>query len=157
VEEHSWNGAIFAAAGLERIHLRPGNAVDLDWMLPAPAQGAIMIVCRENDDWAFQSCMPFNDEVTALCTKIERDFLRGLMGGCSTPVSALAQLQEDRILFKGNVTSQDGRQKAEVEKSLPRSAAGALGLEAAKEILANGVQPIMEEIRKKGISFHDLP
>jgi hydroxymethylbilane synthase len=157
VEEHSWNGAIFAAAGLERIHLRPENAVDLDWMLPAPAQGAIMIVCRENDDWAFQSCMPFNDEVTALCTKIERDFLRGLMGGCSTPVSALAQLQEDRILFKGNVTSQDGRQKAEVEKSLPRSAAGALGLEAAKEILANGVQPIMEEIRKKGISFHDLP
>ena len=79
------------------------------------------------------------------------------MGGCSTPISALAQLQGDRILFKGNVTSPDGRQKAEVEESLPRSAAGAMGLEAAKEILANGVQPIMEEIRKKGISFHDLP
>jgi hydroxymethylbilane synthase len=157
VEEHSWNGAIFAAAGLERIHLRPGNAVDLDWMLPAPAQGAILIVCRENDHWAYQSCMPFNDEVTALCTKIERDFLSGLMGGCSTPIAALAQLQEDRILFKGNVTSPDGRQKAEVEKSLRRSEAGTLGLEAAKDILANGVQPIMEDIRKKGISFHDLP
>ncbi len=42
--ESQWYGAIFAAAGLERIGLRPDNAVELDWMLPAPAQGAIMIV-----------------------------------------------------------------------------------------------------------------
>src|SRR5215211_6245761 len=47
VQEHDWNGAIFAAAGLERIRLRPQNSVDLDWMLPAPAQGAVMVVCRE--------------------------------------------------------------------------------------------------------------
>ena len=46
IDEHEWNGAIFAAAGLERINLRPENSIDLDWMLPAPAQGAIAIVCR---------------------------------------------------------------------------------------------------------------
>src|SRR4051812_15242365 len=34
VGESNWNGAIFAAAGLERIALRPENAIDLDWMLP---------------------------------------------------------------------------------------------------------------------------
>ena len=45
--EHNWNGAIFAAAGLERIEVRPGNSIELDWMLPAPAQGAIMVVCKE--------------------------------------------------------------------------------------------------------------
>ncbi|RYY52870.1 MAG: hydroxymethylbilane synthase, partial [Chitinophagaceae bacterium] len=39
--ESNWHGAIFAAAGLERINLRPAAAVELDWMLPAPAQGAI--------------------------------------------------------------------------------------------------------------------
>jgi hydroxymethylbilane synthase len=49
VEESNWNGAIFAAAGLERIGLRPENSIELDWMLPAPAQGAIMIVCKEED------------------------------------------------------------------------------------------------------------
>jgi hydroxymethylbilane synthase len=47
--ENEWNGAIFAAAGLERIGLRPEKSTDLDWMLPAPAQGAIMVVCREDD------------------------------------------------------------------------------------------------------------
>ena len=102
----NWNGAIFAAAGLERINLRPENSIDLDWMLPAPAQGAIMIVCREDDDYSFESCQSFNDEHTALCTKIERDFLSGLMGGCSTPISALAEIKKDKILFKGNICSQ---------------------------------------------------
>src|SRR4030095_14454511 len=41
VSERNWNGAVFAAAGLERINLRPSNSIELDWMLPAPAQGAI--------------------------------------------------------------------------------------------------------------------
>src|SRR5215203_2476056 len=56
VQDNDWNGAIFAAAGLERIHLRPRKSVDLDWMLPAPAQGAIMVVCREEDDISFDAC-----------------------------------------------------------------------------------------------------
>src|SRR6185437_84529 len=46
LEANDWNGVIFAAAGLERINLRPENSIDLDWMLPAPAQGAITISCR---------------------------------------------------------------------------------------------------------------
>src|SRR3954447_7830158 len=79
IDEHNWNGAIFAAAGLERIQLRPGNAIELDWMLPAPAQGAIMIVCRTEDDKTKEVCSTLNHEPTALCTKIERDFLKTLM------------------------------------------------------------------------------
>src|SRR5215510_6679869 len=51
-----WNGAIFAAAGLERIGLRPAQSIDLNWMLPAPAQGAIAVVCRHNDQHAFEAC-----------------------------------------------------------------------------------------------------
>ena len=54
LKESNWYGAIFAAAGLERINLRPANSIDLDWMLPAPAQGAIMVVCRTNDENAFK-------------------------------------------------------------------------------------------------------
>ncbi|MDQ6757646.1 MAG: hydroxymethylbilane synthase, partial [Bacteroidota bacterium] len=100
VYENNWNGAIFAAAGLERINLRPENAIDLNWMLPAPAQGAIMIVCRENDLVSFEACKVFNDAHTDICTKIERDFLRTLLGGCSTPISALAEVKDNIILFK---------------------------------------------------------
>src|SRR5688500_14536661 len=103
VAESNWNGAIFAAAGLERIHLRPEASIDLDWMLPAPSQGAIMIVCSDKDEVAFEACNTFNDEHTALCTKIERDFLNTLMGGCSTPISALAQVKNTTVEFEGNI------------------------------------------------------
>ncbi|HEU4902871.1 MAG TPA: hydroxymethylbilane synthase [Flavisolibacter sp.] len=152
VQDNDWNGAIFAAAGLERIHLRPEKSIDLDWMLPAPAQGAIMVVCREGDDPAFEACQSFNDEATALCTKIERDFLRALMGGCSTPISALAEVIDGAVLLKGNVVSPDGKNKAEVEKTIALADAANLGMTAAREILLNGGQAIADRIRKKGLT-----
>lgn len=152
VEENNWNGAIFAAAGLERIQLRPEKSVDLDWMLPAPAQGAIMVVCRENDDTAFEACQSFNDETTALCTKIERDFLSALMGGCSTPISALAEVNSDEVYLRGNVLSPDGKQKAEVAMQMPLAEATTLGLMAADKILSEGGLEIVHKIRNKGLA-----
>ena len=147
VKDSNWNGAIFAAAGLERLGLRPYNAIDLDWMLPAPAQGAIIVACREEDDITREACGLFNHKETATCTKIERDFLRGLLGGCSTPISALAQVQQGKILFKGNILSPDGKQKAEVEKTIELEEADNLGMIAATEILDNGGRKIADAIR----------
>ncbi len=147
VQENEWHGAIFAAAGLERIGLRPANAVELDWMLPAPAQGAIMVVCRAEDTDAAAACAPLNDENTALCTRLERDFLRTLLGGCSTPISALATIDGDNVHFRGNILSVDGVQKLEVGKTASLSEALNLGALAAKELLASGGQAILDSIK----------
>ncbi|HEX2606134.1 MAG TPA: hydroxymethylbilane synthase [Flavisolibacter sp.] len=152
LQEHEWDGAIFAAAGLERIHLRPERSIDLDWMLPAPAQGAILIVCREEDDQAFTSCQHFHDRETALCTHIERSFLSALMGGCSTPISALAMVKESQVFFEGNIVAPDGSTKASVEKTIPVTEAGDLGIRAAREILLNGGQELVDQIRKTGLA-----
>jgi len=137
IDEHNWQGAIFAAAGLERINLRPKNSIDLDWMLPAPAQGAITIVCRNDDKFSFESCYKLNDTNTALCTKIERDFLRELRGGCSTPISGLAVVENDTMVFKANIFSPDGKKKIEIEKVASMPESYELGINAAKEILKN--------------------
>lgn len=147
VEESNWNGAIFAAAGLERIRLRPENSIELDWMLPAPAQGAIMVVCREEDTTSKEACSFLNDEATALCTKIERDFLRALLGGCATPISALAELKEDQILFRGNILSVDGKEKIEIELNSPIALSNDLGTIAAQKLLDKGAAKIVSEIR----------
>jgi hydroxymethylbilane synthase len=147
LEESNWHGAIFAAAGLERINLRPAQSFELDWMLPAPAQGAITVVCREDDAAVYESCRYFNDEATELCTKIERDFLRALLGGCSTPISALAVIEEDKIFFKGNILSPDGKDKADIEKILPLSEGKEAGKKLAEELLSNGGQKIADTLR----------
>jgi hydroxymethylbilane synthase len=148
VAENDWAGAIFAAAGLERIGLRPQNAVDLDWMLPAPAQGAIMVVCRTGDEAAFEACQAFNDDATALCATIERDFLRTLLGGCSTPISALAAAENGTIVLRGNICSTDGRQLEEIRRERPVREAASMGLAVANELLqTSAAQKIMADIR----------
>jgi hydroxymethylbilane synthase len=147
LQEENWDAAIFAQAGLERINLRPENSIVLDWMLPAPAQGAIVIVCREDDKFSFDTCHMFNDEETALCTKIERDFLRQLLGGCSTPISAYAEVRQGNIHFKGSVLSFDGSKKLEVEGSSDIYNANDLGVRAAVNILQKGGLELTEEIR----------
>lgn len=147
LETEDWDAAIFAQAGLERIHLRPEKSILLDWMLPAPAQGAIMIVCREGDDEALAACEQLNDSNTAFCTKIERDFLRALLGGCSTPISALAEIEDGDVYFRGQILSLDGSQKIEVERILPIDKADYIGVEAAEELLANGGSEIADSIR----------
>lgn len=148
VYESKWNGAIFAKAGLERIGVLPKNAVDIEWMLPAPAQGAILVVVREDNKALFDLVKELNDPNTALCTKIERDFLRTLLGGCTTPISALAQVQNGHILFVGQLMSLDGKEKIEVNKLVPLTEAENIGVAAALEVLANGGTPIIEKINQ---------
>jgi hydroxymethylbilane synthase len=116
-------------------------------MLPAPAQGAIMVVCREADDFCLQACQLFNDAATATCVKIERDFLRTLLGGCSTPISALAEIKEDKIYFRGNILSPDGKQKAAIEKLMEPHQSTDAGKILAEELLQNGGEKIAEDMR----------
>lgn len=150
LNDSDWDGAIFAAAGLERIGIRPESAIDLDWMLPAPAQGAVMVACRAGEHDLLSLCNLFNDVETQLCVKIERDFLKTLMGGCSTPISALAVIEDGQILFKGNILSLDGKDKIEIEQQQPLSSAENLGVELANELLKNGADRIVASIRNLG-------
>jgi hydroxymethylbilane synthase len=106
-----------------------------------------MVVCRENDEFAIEACNHFNHSNTAICTKIERDFLRTLLGGCSTPISALAQVKDNSIIFKGNILSVDGKEKVAVDLVIPLTAAAGMGKTAAEYLLANGGEKIAAGIR----------
>ena len=151
LKENSWNAAIFAAAGLERINLKPTEFVNLDWMVPAPAQGAMMVVAMENDNYVLDALAELNDIGTEICTHIARQFLRTLEGGCTAPIGALATYNEDEdtIVFKGNLLSIDGKQKFEIEKNVPINEWKKLGFFAAKEILENGGAALMTELRSQ--------
>lgn len=143
LEEGDFDAVIFAEAGLDRINLKPENCLLLDWMLPAPAQGAILVVCREGEE-AKNICRRINDEETANCVYAERLFLKRLGGGCSEPVAALAEIQDDKIHFKGGVYSVDGKRKMEIQLTDTRENYSSIGLRAADELLAQGVKELLE-------------
>ncbi len=149
--ESDWNGAVFAAAGLERINLKPENHINLDWMIPAPAQGAMVVVAMANDEFTKDAVSQLNDIETEICTYIERQFLKTLEGGCTAPIGALARYDEekDTIEFKGVLFSIDGKQKIEIEKSVDISEWKKLGFHSAQEILNTGGAELMAEIKKQ--------
>lgn len=149
-DNEDWNGAIFAAAGVERAGLDIPNKIDLDWMTPAPGQGALAVVCRENDHRAKACCSSLNHEETALTTAAERQFLRTLMGGCSMPIGAYAEIVGDQLLFEGNVLSIDGKQKAEVKMVFEKNNLQA-GEIAARELLQNDGEPIIKNLQNSTV------
>jgi hydroxymethylbilane synthase len=99
LKDNNWNGAVFAAAGLERINLKPETFIDLNWMIPAPAQGAMLIVAMQKDDFCKDAVAELNDVETQVCTHIERQFLKTLEGGCTAPIGALAKFRARRYDF----------------------------------------------------------
>ncbi len=142
-----WAGAIFAAAGLERIGLRPEHAISLDWMLPAPSQGAIMVAARSGDGYMLEACAGLNHEPTAICTKIEKDFLRVLQGGCTAPIGAFARFDDGQIHFSGNLLNPDGSEELRIDRAVPIKTAGALGEVCGTEILDRGGERILQQSR----------
>lgn len=148
LKDNNWNGAIFAAAGLERINLKPETFIELDWMIPAPAQGAMLVVAMENDTFCKDAVAKLNHQETEICTHIERQFLRTLEGGCTAPIGALAQIKNETIHFQGVLFSLDGKQKFNIEKNCTFDTYKTFGQSCAQEVLENGGQKLMEELRK---------
>lgn len=148
LHDSDWNGAIFAAAGLERINLKPDNFIDLDWMIPAPAQGAMLVVAMEDDDFSRKALSTLNHTRTATAVHIEREFLRVLEGGCTAPIGALAEVKDGMISFEGALFSIDGKTRIDVKRTAPAEEAAGVGEECAREILQNGGAELMQEIKK---------
>jgi hydroxymethylbilane synthase len=113
--EH-WSGAIFAKSGLERLDLQGDNFIDLDWMIPAPAQGAIVVQCREKDGITQSLKKILNHFHSEVTTTVERDFMNKIEAGCSSPIGGIAEVQGEEIHFTGLIISIDGTEKATVQQ-----------------------------------------
>lgn len=149
LKEESWNAAIFAAAGLQRLDQNPELSVELKWMVPAPAQGAILVVAKPTDPEILEVLGALNHDPTDICTATEREFLRELEGGCSAPIGALASIEGESIRLRGVLGSIDGRQLLIVEKEAEIHAFEGLGRRCAQEILSKGGMEILKTIKSR--------
>lgn len=150
VEENNWHGAIFAAAGLKRINLDHHISDYLDWMIPAPAQGAMAVMVREDDDKMIEITSELNHRETNLCTGIERELLNEMEAGCSAPVGAYAWFDDSgtTIHLKAAALKVDGSLSYDIELSAPANSAKGLGRKAARKLLDQGADKLVEEMKK---------
>lgn len=148
LEDNEWNGAIFAAAGLGRLDMKPEESFNLEWMIPAPAQGAIMITALESDEETLAICAEINHKDTEIATSIEREFLNRLEGGCSAPIGALAFVKDEEVHMQGVLLSLDGSKKIEVQRTVALDKHHELAQFCADFIIERGGKRLMDNLKK---------
>lgn len=114
VETEGLDGVVLAAAGLKRLGIDPPRRIDLpvDRFVPAPAQGALAIQTRENDD-AYELITALDHSQSRRVVEAEREFLRCVGAGCHTPVAAHATLSGGTVSLHAQLFSEDGKHLAE--------------------------------------------
>ncbi len=137
-----FDGIILAYAGLERLGLSLGTMISENIMLPAPAQGALAIQCRDEPVW-HELLASIRHQDTADCTLAERCFLAGLGGGCSLPIAALAHKIGDLITLEGQVLNKSGTKQ--IRDSLGGTDPIALGHELAQRCIKRGALELIGE------------
>ena len=165
------DAVVLALSGLRRLGLEhcASEVLDLETMLPAPAQGALAVEARAGEGSAAlaRAAAALDDEPTRLAVTAERALMARLGAGCAAPVGAWARLRgggrEPRVLaLRAVVTSLDGGQEVgcELSTELPEAAvsletpgdvaveavraAEALGVRAAEVLLEDGAAEIVD-------------
>jgi hydroxymethylbilane synthase len=149
VASRGWDGAIFAAAGLLRINLGHHISQYLDWMVPAPAQGAMAVAILKGKPELEKIIGRLNHDETALCTMVERDFLHDMEAGCSAPVGAYAYIENGNLKFKAIALTIDGRETFEYEDDVTVGKAGEVGHRAAEVLLKQGAAKVIAELKSQ--------
>lgn len=112
LETEDFDAIILAAAGLNRMGWSKDvvtEYLDTDICLPAVAQGALGIECREDDEELLKEFKKLTDMNTQKAVTAERTFLAALDGGCQVPIAGYATVDGMEITMTGLVASPDGK------------------------------------------------
>jgi len=144
VQSGSYDAAVMAAAGLERLGLTEAITARLPFevMLPAPGQGALAVQCRADDAHILSLLAALDDEEDRATTTAERAFLQALGGGCATPIAAYARRDEDGLIeMEALIASLDGQMMIRVRGR--GDDARQLGEDLAREALHQGAEEVL--------------
>ena len=147
-ERGELDATILALAGMKRLNFDinadgtiRGDAVpdgmlatilSLDEMLPCVGQGAIGIETRADDERILKIVERLNHFNTFHAVTAERAFLRGMGGGCQSPVGAHAEISGDKISLKAISFREETVKRGEGKRLIAEAAQ--LGEQIAAEL-----------------------
>jgi hydroxymethylbilane synthase len=152
--EAELDAVVLASAGLARLG-RLGEATELldpAVMLPAPAQGALAVECRTEDDELVGILSNLDHAPTRAAVTAERALLATLEAGCSAPVAALAEVlggeAGEELNLRGAVISPDGKRTVRLTRAGTLADAHQVGQALAADLLAAGADTVLGEVPK---------
>jgi hydroxymethylbilane synthase len=140
---------IIAQAGLNRLGLADNISAVLaaDEFVPCPAQGALAIQCRADDEEVLQILSQLDDPNTRLTAETERHILAAMHGGCSIPLGAHAKVEGDTMTIYTVISDPDATQYIYRKATCPVSEAKQTAEKLVKELFEAGAQKILDSIR----------
>ncbi|HEU4774842.1 MAG TPA: hydroxymethylbilane synthase [Lysobacter sp.] len=143
-----YDAIVLACAGLQRLGLdaRIRSRMQAPDWLPAPAQGAIAIECRDDDAATAALCAALDHADTRTCVEAERAMNRALHGSCHVPVAGFATLEGGRLRLHGLVGSASDGRAVRARAEGPADAPEALGVEVAQALLAQGAGDFLASV-----------
>tara|TARA_R110000868_G_scaffold218576_1_gene468972 strand:+ start:116801 stop:117730 length:930 start_codon:yes stop_codon:yes gene_type:complete len=141
---------ILAKAGLDRMAWNDKISLvfEPDMMLPAVGQGAVGIECKASDTELLDIIKMVNCEKTFTCVTAEREMSLLLGGNCQTPIAGFCEVTKGHNLrFIAHVTSPDGSKIVRAREKMPYDEPKALGRKIAEDLLSQGAQTLIEDIK----------
>ena len=101
LDNGEYSALILAQAGLKRLSLqnRISRVFTIDEMIPSASQGILAVQGRQGDDYSYLE--NFHSRESEIVSRAERQFLKTLGGGCSSPVAVYGQLTNNELLLTG--------------------------------------------------------
>ncbi|MEE0452306.1 hydroxymethylbilane synthase [Peptacetobacter sp.] len=137
IESENLDGIVLAASGVIRADLEEKitEFLPVDLMIPAPAQGALALEIRENDEELEKMIDAIKDEISQIQTDAEKSYLAGIDGSCHIPMGAYCEVDGEKLILTGIFGDEDGEKitvaSLEGEKDNPKE----LGSKLAKLVL----------------------
>mgnify|MGYP005740888233 FL=1 len=151
MEDGYCDGIIISAAALFRLGLvdKISHTFENNEIISAPGQGAIALETREDNIKIKKIVTSINHKNTSLCVNVERSFLKELEGGCTAPIGASAEINNDVISLTGHISSFDGKKYITNQTASQYNNSDKLGITLAKQMLRDGGDKILSEVRGK--------
>jgi hydroxymethylbilane synthase len=142
---------LLARAGLERLGLADAISIAFDpkEFIPAPAQGALAIQTRSEDEATMEAVRSIDDESSRAVALAERQVLATMQCGCHAPVGAYAERRGDTIEVHAFIADAEGRRMIRKAAVGSISQAVEVGERVARELLDAGGAEILRELERK--------
>jgi len=152
LEDSEWDGMLLAKAGVTRLGWSEiiSEILSPTLILPAVGQGALAVEIRSDDAFLISAVKPLNHPPTDQATSGERALLRFLEGGCQIPIGTYGRIDSGIFFLDAVVGSIDGKKIVRGTISGAPKDSENLGVSLAQELLGNGADEILREIRMSG-------
>ncbi len=137
IESENLDGIVLAASGVIRADLEEKitEFLPVDLMIPAPAQGALALEIRENDEELEKMIDAIKDEISQIQTDAERSYLAGIDGSCHIPMGAYCEVDGEKLTLTGIFGDEDGEKITVASLEGDRDNPKELGSNLAKLVL----------------------